>query len=215
LIILVLVGGSSIPFLSEYALPLVGLLFFAGGVLAGFVSGAKGKLIGKALWEGIKGLAPGIPLILMAVSIKHIVTTGMVMDTILKGAVGTMQNASPLAAVMIIYVLALVMELFIGSASAKAFLLMPILVPLGCDPAVDCNRLLLWGWFFQFGLPHQPGAAHRAWAGGGQLWQVDQVDGQTLAFGDPGNDPVLVVGNFDRLLSGLKNNLELSKKGKI
>ncbi len=130
MIILVLVGGSQVQFLSDYALPLVGLLFFIGGLLAGFVSGAKGKLIGKALLDGMGGMAPGIPLILMAVSIKHIVTTGQVMDTMLEGASGTLNSTTPFTAVIIIYVLALIVEVFIGSGSAKAFLLMPILVPL-------------------------------------------------------------------------------------
>ena len=130
LIAVVLIGGSQVQFLSDYALPLVGLLFFIGGILSGFVSGAKGSLIGKALLEGIVGMAPGIPLILMAASIKHIVYTGQVMDTILHGAAGTLQNASTLSAVLIIYVMALVIELFIGSAGAKAVLMMPILVPL-------------------------------------------------------------------------------------
>ena len=130
LIFVVLMGSAKVPFLADYALPLVGLLFFAGGLLAGFVSGARGRLIGKALLEGIGGMAPGIPLILMAASIKHIVTSGQVMDTILHGAANSLQTTSPLAAIFIIYVLALVMELFIGSAGAKAVLMMPILVPL-------------------------------------------------------------------------------------
>ena len=130
LIFVVLMGSAKVPFLADYALPLVGLLFFAGGLMAGFVSGARGRLIGRALLEGIGGMAPGIPLILMAASIKHIVTSGQVMDTILHGAANSLQTTSPLAAIFIIYVLALVMELFIGSAGAKAVLMMPILVPL-------------------------------------------------------------------------------------
>jgi uncharacterized ion transporter superfamily protein YfcC len=130
LIIAVLMGSPFVPFLSDYALPLVGILFFAGGLAAGLVSGAKGKLIGKALLEGMLGMAPGIPLLLMAASVKHIVTSGQVMDTILHAAAGTLQAASPLVAVLIIYALALVVELFIGSAGAKAVLMMPLLLPL-------------------------------------------------------------------------------------
>ena len=75
-------------------------------------------------------MAPGIPLLLMAASIKHIVTSGQVMDTILNSAAGGLQNASPLTAVLIIFVLALLIEFFIGSAGAKAVLMMPILLPL-------------------------------------------------------------------------------------
>ena len=130
LIVLVLVSSPFVPFLSDYALPLVGILFFAGGLAAGFVSGAGRKIIGKALLEGVTGIAPGIPLLLMAASIKHIITSGQVMDTILHSAAGGLQNASPLTAVLIIYLLALLIEFFIGSAGAKAVLMMPILLPL-------------------------------------------------------------------------------------
>ncbi len=130
LIVAVLLTSPFVPFLSDYALPLVGILFFAGGLAAGIVSGAGGRTIGKALLEGIIGIAPGIPLLLMAASIKHIVTSGQVMDTILHSAAGGLQAASPFTAVMIIYLLALMIEFFIGSAGAKAVLMMPILLPL-------------------------------------------------------------------------------------
>jgi uncharacterized ion transporter superfamily protein YfcC len=52
------------------------------------------------------------------------------MDTILHSASLTFSQASPFLAALIVYVLALLIELFIGSASAKAFLMMPILIPL-------------------------------------------------------------------------------------
>lgn len=130
LIVAVLIGSSFVSFLSDYALPIVGLLFLIGGVGAGWVSKAGGKLIGKAVVEGITGMAPGIPLILMAASVKYIVTTGGVMDTILHSASTALQNTTPLSAVVIIYGLALLIELFIGSAGAKAVLMMPILLPL-------------------------------------------------------------------------------------
>jgi len=130
LIVVVLVSSPFLSFLSDYALPIVGILFFAGGLAAGAVSGVGGKTIGKALLEGMGGMAPGIPLLLMAASIKHIVTSGQVMDTILNSAAGGLQNVSPMAALLIIYLLALLIEFFIGSAGAKAVLMMPILLPL-------------------------------------------------------------------------------------
>lgn len=130
LIIAVLIGSPLVPFLSDYSLPLVGILFLIGGLGAGILSGAGGKLIGKALIEGISGMAPGIPLLMMAASIKHIVTTGGVMDTILHATSSGLQNASPFSAILIIYGLALLIELFIGSAGAKAVLMMPIILPL-------------------------------------------------------------------------------------
>jgi len=75
-------------------------------------------------------MLPAIPLILMAVSVKHIVTQGGILDTILFQADAPLASASPFSAAVLIYVLALVIEFFISSGSAKAFLMMPILLPL-------------------------------------------------------------------------------------
>jgi uncharacterized ion transporter superfamily protein YfcC len=126
----VLIGGSFIPGLSDFALPLVGLLFLTGGVGSGKLAGMSWRQVGKTLVEGFTGIAPGILLILMAVSVKHIVLTGGVLDTILQATAGSFSQASPLVAAVLIYFLALLIEFFIGSGSAKAFLMMPILLPL-------------------------------------------------------------------------------------
>lgn len=130
LILLVLISGPLLPAISALSLPLVGVLFFLAGVGAGFLAGLRGKSLLRALGEGIIGIAPGIPLILMAASVKHIVTQGGIMDTLLYDASSLFVGTSPLFAALLIYVLALLVEFFIGSASAKAFLIMPILLPL-------------------------------------------------------------------------------------
>jgi uncharacterized ion transporter superfamily protein YfcC len=130
LIVLTLIGSSFLAFLADYALPLVGIFFFVGGLGAGILAGTRGKTLGKTLLDGIAGVAPAAPLIMMAGSIKYIVTTGGVMDTILHSASQPLSTASPMLAVLIIYLLALFIEVFIGSAGAKAVLMMPILLPL-------------------------------------------------------------------------------------
>jgi uncharacterized ion transporter superfamily protein YfcC len=151
LIVLVLVSSTSVPFLSSYSLPIVGLLFFIGGLGAGWISGADGKTIGSGLLEGVGGMAPGIPLLLMAASIKLIITNGNVMDTILHGSSGFLQNTSPLGSVMIIYGLALLIELLISSGSAKALLMIPILLPMA-QMAGLTNQLLVTAYCFGDGF---------------------------------------------------------------
>jgi len=131
LIGVVLVAAPFVPPLSGFSLPLVGVLFFAAGVGAGWLSGMGGRALGKAVVQGLAGIAPSIPLILMAASIKHIVAEGGIMDTILPGASTAFSSASPVAAVLLVYLLALAIEFFVASGSAKAFLVMPILLPLG------------------------------------------------------------------------------------
>lgn len=130
LIVATLFGSAFISFLSDYALPLVGLFFLIGGVGAGLIARPEKKEVWKALGEGISGIAPGILLILMAMSIKHIVVAGGIMDTILYQASRLFQGANPFVSAVLIYLLALLIEFFVSSGSAKAFLMMPILLPL-------------------------------------------------------------------------------------
>lgn len=130
LILMVLVSGPLVPAITDVALPLVGVLFLIGGVGAGLISGSGRGKVWQAALEGLLGIAPAIPLILMASSVKWIVVQGGIMDTILYNAAATISQASPFAAAVIIYFLALVIELFVASGSAKAFLMMPILLPL-------------------------------------------------------------------------------------
>ncbi len=83
-------------------------------------------------------MLPAALLILMAMSIKHIMTEGKVMDSILYYASGYIEGLSPNLAVLGLYVLILVLDFFIGSGSAKAFLVMPIILPL--TDMVDVTR---------------------------------------------------------------------------
>jgi len=113
LIVLASISASFVEAISAVTLPLVGLLFLIGGV---------GTSVGA--------ISPAIILILMAVSVKHIMTNAQVMDTILDYAVRTIGGASPSGAAMLVYGLVLSLNFFIGSASAKAFLIIPIIAPL-------------------------------------------------------------------------------------
>lgn len=130
LILIVLISAPFLPILSDFSLPLVGILFLVGTIAAGLSSGAGGKTVRLALKEGLIGIAPGIPLILMAASVKYIVAQGKVMDTILYRAAQSLGNLSPFEAAVWVYGLALLLEFFIASGSAKALLVMPILLPL-------------------------------------------------------------------------------------
>ena len=130
LILVVMLAGPFVPAISDYALPIVGILFLIGGLGAGFISGAGGKTVWQGLVEGLGGLAPSVPLILMAASIRYIIDSGGVTDTILHAAAEPFTNLGAFPAALVVYVLALGIEFFIASGSAKAFLMMPIILPL-------------------------------------------------------------------------------------
>ncbi len=130
LILVMMLAGPFVPAISDYALPIVGILFLIGGLGAGFLSGAGGKTVWRGLVEGLGGLAPSVPLILMAASIRFIIDSGGVTDTILHAAAEPFTNLGAFPAALVIYALALGIEFFIASGSAKAFLMMPIILPL-------------------------------------------------------------------------------------
>jgi uncharacterized ion transporter superfamily protein YfcC len=75
---------------------------------------------------------------MMAASVKHIVASGGILDTLLHWSCTAFTDSSPLTSTMMIYALTLVLEVFITSGSAKAFLLIPILMPLA--DLVGVNR---------------------------------------------------------------------------
>ena len=121
---------AGFPTLSDLALPVMTLLFFVGGIGSGIYVKFGAAKIGKIFCKGVLNFLPGILLVLMAYSVKHIITTGMIMDTILYGAARLISGSPPLVAAFLVYATTLVMNFFIGSASAKAFLMMPLLTPL-------------------------------------------------------------------------------------
>lgn len=129
-IFVVMLMGPFVPAISDYSLPIVGILFLIGGLGAGFLSGAGGKTVWQGLVEGWGGLAPSVPLILMAASIRFIIDSGGVTDTILHAAADPFQKLGAFPAAIVVYALALGIEFFIASGSAKAFLMMPIVLPL-------------------------------------------------------------------------------------
>jgi len=115
---------------SDAAFPTVALLFLIGGAGAGRIVGYSWKKLFQVLGSGANNMLPGIVLILLAMSVPHIMTRGHVMDTILFYASESIQGTNPYQAGFYIYLLTLALNFFISSASAKAFLVMPIIAPL-------------------------------------------------------------------------------------
>jgi len=137
--ILFMVLAGLIPALpSDAAFPAVALLFLLGGAGAGRIVGYSWKELFTVLGSGAKNMLPGIVLILMAMSVPHIMTRGNVMDTILFYASEAIRGTGPFQAAFYIYLLTLALNFFISSASAKAFLVIPIIAPLA--DLVDLTR---------------------------------------------------------------------------
>ncbi len=129
-IVFMILAGLIPALPSDAAFPAVALLFLIGGAGAGRIIGYSWKELLKVLGSGAANMFPGILLILMAMSVPHIMTRGKVMDTILFYASEAIKGTNPYIAAFYIYLLTLALNFFISSASAKAFLVMPIIAPL-------------------------------------------------------------------------------------
>ncbi|MBN2696983.1 MAG: YfcC family protein, partial [Bacilli bacterium] len=123
--LLELFAGISIP-----TIPVMAAAFLIGGFLSGYLITKDIKAVTRFFLKGALSVAPAVLLIMMAASVKHIITGGGVMDTILNSLANILTGQSPIVAILLIYALVLVIQFFIGSASAKAYLIMPLLVPL-------------------------------------------------------------------------------------
>jgi len=131
LVLAVLVGASSVTRIgSDFILPIIALGFLVIGAGSGLAAGMRPGKVARSFGAGALGVLPAAILILMALSVKRIVVAGGIMDTVLFQASALLAGASSYGAAALMYLVVLGMEFFIGSASAKAFLLMPILGPL-------------------------------------------------------------------------------------
>lgn len=128
--ILLILSSVIITPLQDYTMIIVAVMFLAGGILSVLAAGMSGKQIGITFVNGVVSVLPAVLMILMANSIKYTLEEANVLDTILYGAVLTAESLPKWVVILFIYLLTLVLNFFIPSGSAKAFLLMPLIVPV-------------------------------------------------------------------------------------
>ena len=127
--ILLVLSSAVIPALQDYTMIIVAVMFLAAGILATLVSGMSGKQLGITFRDGLVSVLPAVLMILMANSIKYTLVEANILDTILHEAVLMAGSLPRWIVILFIYLVVLVMNFFIPSGSAKAFLLMPLIVP--------------------------------------------------------------------------------------
>lgn len=127
----IFIDNSTISDIIGY-MPLASMavLFTVGGLRAGYISGIRGKELLSGFATGAKTILPVAPVIIFIISVTYILKSGMIIDTLLYWVYNAIQNVNPYASIIIIFFVICIFEFFIGSGSAKAFLLMPILLPL-------------------------------------------------------------------------------------
>jgi len=113
-------------------LPMVGMavLFTVGGLCAGSIAGIKGKKLFGGFVDGVKAIAPVAPMIIFVMSITFILQEGKIIDTLLHYVYEGLKGFSPSSALLLFFLFIIILEFFIGSGTAKAFLVMPLVLPL-------------------------------------------------------------------------------------
>jgi len=121
-------AGAFIPDLTDFSMPVIALLIMIGGIGAGLMTGHS--RVFRDFGKGIVTFLPSVVLLMLALSVKHIFVSGGIMDTLLQYAYKFVIDSSALMSLIIVFLFVLCLEFFIGGASAKAFLIIPLLAPL-------------------------------------------------------------------------------------
>ena len=151
---------ASIRAISGYAIPILAASFLIGGLLTGMLVEKPKKVL---VWfgKGVLSMLPAVLLIALACSVKLILVESNIMDTIMYYAISKLQTIhSKFAIILLLYALILFLQIFIGSASAKIFLIMPIVLPiasaLGISPTLVILTYCIADGFTDMILPTNP-----------------------------------------------------------
>ena len=128
--IALILSSVFVTVLQDYTIIIAALMFLVAGVSATLLAGTGVKVLVDNFGNGLISVLPAVLMILMANAIKYTMTEGGLLDVILNAAVGVAATLPKWAVILFIYLITLGMNFFIPSGSAKAFLMMPLIVPL-------------------------------------------------------------------------------------
>ena len=155
-----LVAIAAIRALADYAIPLLAGGFIIAGLIAGRLVCGNFRQVFTYFGQGALTMIPAVVLIALASSVKLVIDESHILDTIMHGALQMLEGKSPFVTILLIYGLILFLQLFIGSASAKIFLIMPIILPitnaLGISPMLVILTYCMADGFSDVILPTNP-----------------------------------------------------------
>ncbi len=151
---------ATVRAISGLAIPILAVSFLVFGFIAGFVIEKDAKKVFKYIGSGAVAMLPAVLMIALASSVKLIMTESGIIDTIMNSAIELLSGKSKFLAILLIYVLILFLQFFIGSASAKIILVMPIILPiagaLGISPALVILAYCMADGFSDVIIPTNP-----------------------------------------------------------
>ena len=132
--LIVLVSVACIRAISGLAIPILAASFLIGGIVSGLLVCEKKSDTFKFVLKGAIAMLPAVVMIALASSVKLIMSESGILDTVMNGVIIALSGKSKFVCIVLIYILILFLQIFIGSSSAKIMLIMPIMLPV-------CNAL--------------------------------------------------------------------------
>lgn len=128
--IFLIICSGFITVLQDYTMIIVAVMFLVAGISSTLIAKLGPRELLKSSVSGVVEMLPAVLMILMASSIKYTLEEASVLDRILHEAIGIAEKLPAAAVILFIYLIVLVMNFFIPSGSAKAFMLIPLIVPM-------------------------------------------------------------------------------------
>lgn len=118
---------SSLEALRGITVPILAAYFLFFGIGAGLVVSKNPKQVFGSFGKGFVGALPTLVFIACAAAAKYILEEGSVLPTLANTINGLAEGKSPIVVALIIYLVVLVLEFFVSSSTAKAFLVLGLL----------------------------------------------------------------------------------------
>ncbi len=140
---LILVLIASIRAISGLAIPILAASFLIGGIVCGLLVCERKRDTFKHILNGAASMLPAVVMIAVASSIKLVMTESGIIDTIMHYLIELLDGKSKFATILLVYLLILLLQVFIGSSSAKIMLVMPLVVPICASIGISPQMVIL------------------------------------------------------------------------
>ena len=155
-----LVAIACIREISGLAIPLLAASFLISGLVAGQLVCKDFRRVVACFAQGAVALLPAVAMIALASSVKLVMVESNILHTVMHTVLNLLTGKGKFVTILLIYGLILFLQLFIGSASAKIFLVMPIVLPitnaLGISPTLVILTYCMADGFTDVILPTNP-----------------------------------------------------------
>jgi len=156
----VLVAIATIRAISGLAIPILAASFLIAGIASALAVCRKPGFVVRHFLKGAGAMLPAVVMIAIASSVKLVMEESGIIDTIMNAVLNVLMGKSRFVAILMIYGLILFLQLFIGSATAKIVLVMPIVLPiaqaLGISPTLVILTYCMADGFTDVIIPTNP-----------------------------------------------------------